>query len=467
MELPLVGVAFLVVWFIAVVRKPERAFPITIISMPFGMTAIALLPAVGGLSLIASSVFAMLALGIAAWNICKSGLSGIAKFKVELIHFVSFLYLFYAFISCVFFVRFFEGEFFVFPLSPVQDGLRVSWFYRSTIVPIQPTKSNLSQFFYLVLSFSFFFLAIHCLRVYGTTYVHRALCAAGVVNLVLGFVDQIAAEELLAFFRTANYALANQQVMNGIPRVIGGFSEPAAFGAFTVGLTLYFFAHYVKTSKIYSAYIAIPSLFLVIATFSTTAYLGITVGCSLMLIFAMKHFLFGKVAVQNIVRSLMLLLIGFVLIAAMLVDDVIQNLVAELYDVIVLSKRYSYSGLERSAWAAGGIHTFIETNFLGAGVGSIRANGTLSVLLGSVGLIGTVLYLVFLFIVLFGPFGASKRVRGAPISAVSFSARISACSMIAMGLVSATSPAPSLPLMLMLALCYKERQTTSQLQNAL
>ena len=63
---------------------------------------------------------------------------------------------------------------------------------------------------------------------------------------------------------------------------------------------------------------------------------------------------------------------------------------------LILEKSDSKSGVERLAWAMGGLEALRDSWGLGVGMGSIRGNGLVFVALGSVGIAGTLCLGVFL-----------------------------------------------------------------------
>ncbi|RMH38543.1 MAG: hypothetical protein D6688_14900 [Alphaproteobacteria bacterium] len=124
------------------------------------------------------------------------------------------------------------------------------------------------------------------------------------------------------------------------------------------------------------------------------------------------------------------------------------SVMAETFQDLVLSKPQSLSGLERKAWALSGFRTFVETFGLGAGLGSIRSNGLVPVLLGSVGLPGTLLFAGFAWTALAGSARGLSGLR----RRVLLSARLGGLAQLAAMFLSGTTPDPGLFLVTMAAM---------------
>lgn len=87
-------------------------------------------------------------------------------------------------------------------------------------------------------------------------------------------------------------------------------------------------------------------------------------------------------------------LIACVLVA---IDSPIVTAVSEVINRTLTSKMSSDSGVERSAWNMQSLINFVDTFGLGAGLGSARASSFVAVTLGNLGLLGAMLFGLFLY----------------------------------------------------------------------
>jgi hypothetical protein len=91
-----------------------------------------------------------------------------------------------------------------------------------------------------------------------------------------------------------------------------------------------------------------------------------------------------------------------------MLDSSLWSEVTRLVDQTVLTKAMSNSGQERGAWNALALQGFVDTDFLGAGVGSVRSASFLVAILASIGIPGALLFAPFLYHVLIKPIAKSE-----------------------------------------------------------
>jgi hypothetical protein len=158
-------------------------------------------------------------------------------------------------------------------------------------------------------------------------------------------------------------------------------------------------------------------IFLLIST-SGTAYAGLTIYLSCLAVaLVWRGLVHGKVLRMGALiygGTLGLLAVSIVI----LYDPGVVTRVAEFFEVTVLNKLQSSSGIERSSWNKQAWSNFLDTYGAGVGLGSARANLPL-VLLSNVGALGTLLFLMFLSSVFFG----IQPNRALPAAAVSSTLR--------------------------------------------
>ena len=84
-------------------------------------------------------------------------------------------------------------------------------------------------------------------------------------------------------------------------------------------------------------------------------------------------------------------------------------------DNVLFDKATSGSGVERMSWNTQAWQNFLDTWMIGAGIGSVRASNWLLGTLASLGLVGTLVYLGFLWSFSRLPAHSSNRDRDAVI----------------------------------------------------
>ena len=339
-------------------------------------------------------------------------------------------------------MRIFAGEFRVFSLSRSIEGARIDPAFASITVPLSPGSSNISQTFYVVLACGFFIVFCDFLRRRGPIAGESALRIAAFVNIVLGIIDMAQLDAVLAPFRTAAYTLANEQTMAGFPRVIGGFSEPSSFGTASAVFFAYFTSAYFQSRTMRDALPAVLSGFFVIVSFAATGIFAMGVAC-LILGFRARSVLRGGQSKDFLLLFSAITFVLVAIVALLVATTPLVDIAYNTFDRLVLAKADSMSGLERRAWAEGGLLAFRETWGLGAGVGSLRSNGMLPVFLGSVGIPGTLAYIVFLWYSV----GLSAPVSDPVMRRIYLSARLGVVAKLSADFLSSTVPDPGLLLM--------------------
>ncbi|SKA33003.1 hypothetical protein [Consotaella salsifontis] len=433
-------------WLCCALISLSAAYSFTILMLPFGMMAVLILPKLGGLSFLAVNMTAALTVGVMTIDLAARLLRG-EKLQTPAQTLMIGAYGAYSLLSATLLVRLFEGDFAVFSLGRAANGVKVSVHFNSVVSPLSSGNSNLSQATYVLLSCAFFVASCAILRRRGVAFGDRLLRAVALINFALGMLDMLRFDKLMEPIRTATYALANEQTSAGMSRVIGGFPEPSAFGPFSVVLFAYFAGAFIGSGRGKDALFALLSLSMAIASLAASAFLAIAAAS---VVLGWQVLARASDAFER--RATLFMLISVCAVVALLCV-VLMSPIAELgervINEVIFQKADSTSGLERGAWAAGGITAFYETYGLGAGVGSLRSNGLASVVLGSVGIPGALALAAF-FIASFvgtlpqGSAGGPRRVyRGAQAAA---SAQIAAL------FVSGTVPDPGMLTMFLAAL---------------
>lgn len=304
----------------------------------------------------------------------------------------------YCVISAYFLPRIFVGETFTYTVRS-QTG---------SLVRLEPAMTNFTQSVYFVadcLCFVMIYGYAHSIstrRVLG-----RAIVACAFLNLVFAALDLVTyftnTTELFSFIRNANYALLNDTEVDGFKRIVGSFVEASSFGAVTLG----YFAFTGKlwflgvNPRLTSALTVLAFCALMFST-STTAYVGLLA----VLLFAYVEIVL-RAAKKPLTAAMTFFLIGGPFLTVLLVIMVALNddgsrYLSNLMDTMVLNKMATASGIERSAWNNQALQNFYDTFGFGVGNGSVRASSFPIAVLASFGIVGTWLFAMFFFTVIFG-----------------------------------------------------------------
>lgn len=439
----------LAIWLIQSLRDPDKGLVVATALLPFGMFAAVTL---GGLSIIAANLAAMLTVGLCVLR-WVSRSSEVRVGHIPTPGLFLLLYAAYTAFSATVLVRLFAGDFLVFPMAVSSTGTAVSIFFPSTMRPLAPGSSNIAQTLYIALSCGFFLAASEAFRRRSPRLGELGLVWAGSLNVVLGLLDMAQLDGLLEVIRTADYTLANEHTLSGFARVIGGFSEASAFGAASAAFFAYFVMSFLIRQRPLHGILGVANLACALMSLSSSGLLA--VAGALFFIGLHARVYLGRGMTNSfghwfVITAAVLVALGSLAMVATPLSD----LVGGVFDRLVLSKRNTLSGLERSAWAKAGLDAFVQTWGLGAGAGSLRSNGLVSVLLGSVGFPGTLAFLGFLW----SSIGAAARFADAEDRRMFYAARISALTLLVAMLLAGTTPDPTLFLMTTTALAVAARQ---------
>lgn len=452
---PAAGV-FLLVWLWSVMRNPVNGVPMVIAVVPFGMFAAV---AIGGLSLVLANLLAILTIGalILQWF---GGRGARRPLSIPAAGIFLVVFAAYSLFSAFVLVRIFQGQFLVFPMNVTYKSTLVSIFFPSTMVPLRPTKSNIAQSFYILLSSGFFLATVFVLRRKGARFAETGLAWAAGINATLGLLDFLGLDNLLSAVRTADYSLANHHTVAGMARIIGGYSEASAFGASSAALAAYFAMAFLIGRSGRDGLLALVNLACAVLALSSTAFVAIGVGGVVIVLHA-RTFLarsLSRRAAHLFVIAIAGIVIGLCLLIML---TPFPALFSDLVDRLIFSKQDSLSGMERAAWASAGFDAFSRTWGLGAGAGSLRGSGLASVLLGSVGLPGMLAFLGFLFFAI----GKTIETTNPDLFRTYYASRVCALTLLASMFLSATVPDPTLLLMAVTALAVSAREMAERTEN--
>lgn len=436
MEVYPAALLLLLVWLWVSIKDPDRSATVVIATLPFGMFAAV---DAGGLSLLVPHLLAAVTLSL---HMMRRAANSLGPFRLYMPAVLILAFAVYALFSATVLVRLFAGEFLVFPMSVDAAGIRISTDFLTTVKPVAPSNSNIAQSGYVLLSALVFLVFADISRRRGVRLIEAGLAWAAGLNVLLGVLDFAGMDALLAVVRTADYSLANEQTVLGLPRVIGGYSEPSAFGSASSVFFAYFAMSYLIGRKLRDGFLALGNLVFALLAFSSTGVASLF--AAVFLIFLHNRHFLGRGITRTFAHWFVIgLSIALLALSIAAITTPLLERSSGILDELFLQKSTSQSGLERAAWARYGFHAFFETWGMGAGVGSLRANGLASVLLGSVGIPGTLLLVMFMW----SAFGrAALPPRSEELRSFAAS-RVGALTMMSGQLLSGTTPDPELMMM--------------------
>ncbi|MFS8110515.1 O-antigen ligase family protein [Rhizobium jaguaris] len=310
-----------------------------------------------------------------------------------------------------------------------------------SLVPLKFSSNNITQTVYAVGGLVCFAATSAFIRKGGTpTNLINGMLVVASVNLGFALADIITyfshTEFLLGFVRTANYALLTNAEKGGLKRISGTFPEASAFADFT--LVLFAMTASLWLSGVRSRATGIIAALLLVALILSTSATAL-VGLGLVLpVLCLQSFMAsrhepgaGRPVMIVAILAAMPLVILFVLIA---MPD-LSNGLHDFLDEMLFSKADSQSGRERFMWNAMAYQTFVDTNGFGAGLGSARASSFGLVLLSNLGVLGALIFALFVVLIL----KADTRPRYLPDRQAAAVARAAKAGIITVLVSAATS----------------------------
>lgn len=440
MALTLFGLIILAIGGLLLVRASSTGMLLLVLaSSLMGGSAAILLPALGGSSVPPAIMATML---LAAR--CLMPLGDQPRALQDAVSSNSWLILFalYGALSALILPRIFEGVIDVMPLRPIKA--------KDPFVtyPLAYSTQNITVAVYLLMTMVGAIGAHMAAQRHGSEQIiARAAGAIGAGHAVLGFAGVAAAGTpavaFFDFFRNGSYAQLDQAV-SGVVRVAGIFPEPSAYA-------LYGFVWFVFNAELWQRGVAprwtgagaVALLAALLLSTSSTAYIGLA---AYGVVLAVRKILFpGTLPMAAMVAgigSLILLVIGALVLR--LVQPAVFDQVLGIAEKMTVGKSDSLSGMQRMMWAMQGWHGFIASGGLGVGAGSFRSSSLITAILGSMGVIGILSFLVHLARVLQPLRRSTYEPVSDPRIAAGAAAGWTATLMIVPAALSAASPDPGL-----------------------
>lgn len=197
----------------------------------------------------------------------------------------------------------------------------------------------------------------------------------------------------IAAMRNGNYAQLDQEI-GGLVRLNGIFPEPSSYAGFAFDwFVLLFECWFRNILPRRTGPVAVALLLVLIFSTSTTAYATLAVyGVILFLrilllpqtVPARKGLALAAAALIALIAIALLVLLSPEFAAAMW----------RLLRLLTVEKRDTESGLQRAFWAKIGVDAFVASWGIGVGPGSFRSSTLITAMIGSVGVFGTVVFVL-------------------------------------------------------------------------
>ncbi len=403
MEFTPIGILALVAAALIIARPTALGLPVIASFVPLQAAAFVNLPAFGDVSIISAHVLiGAFFVGIALRPKLANAALQFASGNAAIMLFGVFVV--YAVWSAFMMPRLFEGEVEVYSLE--RSGLGFI-----PLTPLHPSSGNITQSFYIAVNFLMFAAVVFLISRRGglkaATHAFNAMIVVHLFFAVISAVPQFPPfGVILDSIRTANYSINAHHTIAGMPRIIGSYTEPAAFGAMSMGLFAWSFLRFMQTRGVW--YFCSSSLLLVCAaaSFSTTAYAALLLLIGIWGLHSLYYMVRRGITQDHITA----LVFGGLVAAGMVMlffFEPIQAFGADAYERLFGEKLLSASGRERAAWNAQGWLNLVETNGFGVGLGSARTSSLATVLLSNVGVVGALFYVMFLSQSFLRPWGLS------------------------------------------------------------
>lgn len=328
-------------------------------------------------------------------------------------------------------------------IVPMKVGRMNSLFATA---PLVPTSQNITTAIYLLGTMMAALIAHVAMRdPRGPPSFVKAGVWVGWIHVVTGVFGAIARGRPIAIvvdiFRNGNYAQTDQFYGN-MARISGIMPEPSAYALFA-------FAWFVFLAECWwrdvmprrTGPVALALLLILCASTSSTSYAGLA---GYGAIVALRVLMLPRGLRSNkavVLAGLTLVVIGLCATLLAVRPDLLDTAQRMIADMTV-NKKGSESGLQRVFWARKGLEAFLNSGGLGIGPGSFRSSSIVTAIIGSTGIIGSTLFLLYMIQVM-RPLNLSTYLQPADMpQSIGVAASWATISMIIPAAAMAASPDP-------------------------
>jgi hypothetical protein len=267
---------------------------------------------------------------------------------------------------------------------------------------LRPVSGNITQTAYLIGNFFLFVAArsflLTSVRMKWFGQAVLGLAALNIAAAVLNLAEfWLGLPSVLAYVRTANYVMFDAYEEAGLVRIQGTFGETSAFSAFTLPLFAFTTQCWINGFHARkSGTMALVSLALLLSSTSGTAYTGLALYLLCLSIALARRWLAGDLPRPTALAAIAAVALATGCAVVAFAPGVIDR-IANFFQLTVVNKLQSDSGLERSSWNRQAWQNFLDTSGIGVGLGSARASSFVLVLLSNLGVLGVLTFTGFAY----------------------------------------------------------------------
>lgn len=359
-----------------------------------GTAAAIQLPALGGATLLPSLVvLGFFTLSVLRFQSLRA--AGLASLSFPNPGFWLLITVTYGLITALFLPSIFSGMTNVYSMARNDNEVGI------ITLSLEPRASNVTQSLYLVAGLVCFIVVAALARSgYARSIASAILVAAG-LNLVFAFLDlatyATGTQEYLSFIRNANYRMLDSGEIQGFKRIVGSFAEAGAYSYATIGFYAFTISLWLDRYRApYLSVIAGVSLLTLLLSTSSTAYLTVAAFSLILYASATRRLIENRATQRHFAFILLAPVALAILMAGMMLVPAMMETISALFDSTITNKLTTQSGVERMQWNQQAIEVFFDTYGVGAGVGSVRASSLLVAILANCGILGLMLFGIFL-----------------------------------------------------------------------
>ncbi|WP_158809364.1 hypothetical protein [Beijerinckia sp. L45] len=406
MSVEVIGVITLVAGFASLRLDPRVGFRILVVSMLLGSAAAFVVPGLGTIQPAHLMLGFVLTLGLGNPAI-RAGWTRYARFPDS--GFWLLCTLAYCIFSAYFLPRFFAGSV---DVNAVSSAQYVTGMFR---IPLLPSSGNITQSVYFIGDVVCFFV---CCSFADSEKGFRSLTASlmvyAIANIGFALLDigssLVGASFLLDFIRNSTYVIYTDSTVGNMKRIIGSFTEASAFANATIAIFCFSLRLWLgNVHGGWALFSTLASFILVVMSTSSTGYVALPICIFIIYMGSLMRIGALRAAQADIVFVIFIPLVLIIAVSAILLSPDLCDAAKGLLDTFIFNKGQSQSGIDRGRINVEGFQTFIDTNGLGAGAGSVRASSFIIACFANLGFIGTALFAGFIILMLTAPHSGDEE----------------------------------------------------------
>lgn len=299
----------------------------------------------------------------------------------------------YGLISALILPRIFAGQVDVVPMRAV--GLR----HILDTFPLAPSSQNTTTAFYLLGTGLTAFCTYVAARLASDVMpLIKTWVAVTWTHIITGVLGAVLAgtwwDTLVDFVRSGSYAQTRQDG-DDFSRIYGLFPEPSYYATVGYGLMIFLIELWLRNVAPRRTGLAALGMAAVLTlSTSSTAYVamgGYAAILATRTLFFPSYLSAGKVAGM----ALGLLAAITALLGLLVFSPEAAATFGEMFSEMTVEKSQSMSGQQRTFWAMQGLHLFGFSWGIGVGAGSFRSSSLITAIIGSMGVVGAVTFLIY------------------------------------------------------------------------